>query len=186
MDPSVKDDGDGFPPVDAGSGYFLYNKIFIIHLGFYVFGENTGWVEQKMVQTVALERAKQVIEAAEQRAEEMGVAQVITVANSEGNLIAQHRMDGAWLASVNISKNKAYTSAALESPTDAFSETTQPGQSLYGLQTTDESRIVIFGGGFPLERDGEIVGAIGASGGEVDEDVEVAQAGVEKFEELVG
>lgn len=137
-----------------------------------------------MVATIELEQAKQVIDAAERRAEEIDVAQVVTVANSEGNLIAQHRMDGAWLASVNISKNKAYTSAALESPTDAFADMTQPGQSLYGLSTTDESRIVVFGGGFPLERDGELVGAIGASGGTPEEDMEVAQAGVEKFEEL--
>lgn len=138
-----------------------------------------------MVNSISLDRATQVIEAAEQRAEEVGVAQVVAVVNEEGNLVAQHRMDDAWLASVNISRNKAYTAAALEQPTDDLAEPSQPGGSLYGLQTTDDNRIVVFGGGFPLERDGEIIGAIGASGGEVDEDMAVARAGREKFEELV-
>lgn len=139
-----------------------------------------------MVETIGLDTAKQVIEAAEREAEEMGVPSVITVANPEGNLIAQHRMDGAWLASVSISRNKAYTAAALQMPTHELEEVTKPDGPLYGLQTTDHEKIVIFGGGFPLERDGEIVATIGSSGGQVDEDMEVARAGVERFEELSG
>ncbi|RBI62425.1 heme-binding protein [halophilic archaeon] len=136
-----------------------------------------------MVQTISLETAKDVIDAAERKAQDIENPMVITVANSEGNLIAQHRMDDAWLASVNISRNKAYTSAALEMATDELAGPSQPGESLYGLQTTDDDRIVVFGGGYPLTRDGEVVGAIGVSGGQVDQDMEVAQAGVEAFEE---
>ncbi|EMA44465.1 GlcG/HbpS family heme-binding protein [Halococcus saccharolyticus] len=138
-----------------------------------------------MVGTIELDTATELIEAAEGKAEEIGVPSVIAVTNSEGNLIAQHRMDGAWLPSVNISRNKAYTAAGLEMPTHELAEASEPGESLYGLQTTDEGRIVIFGGGFPLERGGEIVGAIGSSGGQVDEDMEVARAGIDRFEELV-
>lgn len=138
-----------------------------------------------MVESITLETATELIEAAERKAEEIDVPSVITVANPEGNLIAQHRMDGAWLASVNISRCKAYTAAALETPTHELADVTTPGESLYGLQTTDHERIVIFGGGFPLERDGQIVGTIGSSGGEVDEDMEVAQAGIARFEEMV-
>jgi uncharacterized protein GlcG (DUF336 family) len=137
-----------------------------------------------MVQSIALETATDVIAAAEQKAEEIDNPMVVTVANSEGNLVAQHRMDGAWLASVSISRNKAYTAAALETPTHELAEPSEPGNSLYGLQTTDEGRIVIFGGGYPLERDGEIVGTIGVSGGAVSQDREVAEAGVERWEEL--
>jgi uncharacterized protein GlcG (DUF336 family) len=138
-----------------------------------------------MAEKISLETAKQLIDAAEQKADEIGVPSVITVANPDGNLIAQHRMDGAWLASVNISRNKAYTSAALEMPTHELAEPSQPGNSLYGLQTTDDNRIVVFGGGFPLERDGEIVGTIASSGGQVDEDMTVARAGIEQFQTLV-
>jgi uncharacterized protein GlcG (DUF336 family) len=137
-----------------------------------------------MTYEMDLKTATQLIEASQDKAEEIDVPQVIAVANSEGNLVAQHRMDGAWLASIKISRNKAYTAAALEMPTHALAEMSEPGEPLYGLQTTDESRMVIFGGGYPLERDGEIVGTIGASGGQVNQDMEVAQAGVEAFDEL--
>ncbi|AEH35490.1 protein of unknown function DUF336 [Halopiger xanaduensis SH-6] len=137
-----------------------------------------------MVDSVPLETAKAVIDAAEQRADEIDNPMVITVANSEGNLVAQHRMDGAWLASVDISRNKAYTAAALDMPTDELAEPTKPGESLYGLQNTNQGRMVIFGGGYPLERDGEVVGAIGVSGGEVAQDMDVAQSGVDKFDDL--
>jgi uncharacterized protein GlcG (DUF336 family) len=135
---------------------------------------------------VTLETAKELIEAAEARAAEIDNPMVIAVANSEGNLVAHHRMDDAWLASVSISRNKAYTSAALDMPTHELAEASQPGNSLYGLQTTDEGRIVIFGGGYPLERDGEVVGAIGVSGGAVEQDRDVAEAGVARWQELHG
>jgi uncharacterized protein GlcG (DUF336 family) len=136
-----------------------------------------------MVESIPLATATQLIEAAEQKADKIDNPMVIAVANSEGNLIAQHRMDGAWLASVNISKNKAYTSAALDMPTHELAEPSEPGNSLYG--TRDEGRMVVFGGGYPLEADGEIVGTIGVSGGAVSQDQEVAEAGVDKWTQLV-
>lgn len=136
-----------------------------------------------MVRSVNLDTAKSVIEAAEQRAEEIDNPMVITVANSEGNLIAQHRMDDAWLASVDISRNKAFTAASLKTPTHELAEPSQPGEPLYGLQNTNQGRMVVFGGGYPLHRDGEIVGSIGVSGGAVEQDMDVAEAGVSKFED---
>ncbi|QRV16384.1 heme-binding protein [Haloterrigena salifodinae] len=136
-----------------------------------------------MVESVRLETAKEIIDAAEQRAEEIDNPMVIAVSNSEGNLIAQHRMDGAWLASVDISRNKAYTAAALDMPTHDLADPTRPGESLYGLQNTNQGKMVIFGGGYPLERDGDIVGAIGVSGGEVEQDMDVAESGVDRFDE---
>jgi uncharacterized protein GlcG (DUF336 family) len=137
-----------------------------------------------MTEDVTLEQAKKLVKASEEKAEEIDNPMVITVANSEGNLIAQHRMDGAWLASVNISRNKAYTSAALDMPTHDLTEASEPGNSLHGLQTTDDNRIVVFGGGYPLEREEEVLGAIGVSGGEVSQDREVAEAGVQKWKEI--
>lgn len=139
-----------------------------------------------MVTTISLETAKTVIDACEQKAAEIENPMVITVANSEGNLVAQHRMDGAWLASVDISRNKAYTAAALEMPTHELADPSQPGNSLYGLQNTNQGRMVIFGGGYPLEADDEIVGTVGVSGGAVEQDMEVAEAGVEAFEDHSG
>ena len=133
--------------------------------------------------SISLDQAKELIEAAEEHANELDLKMVITIANPEGNLIAQHRMDDAWLASVSISRNKAYTAAALQMPTQELAEPSQPGESLWGLQTTDDNRIVVFGGGYPLEVDGEIVGAVGVSGGEVSQDMDVASAAVDYFDE---
>jgi uncharacterized protein GlcG (DUF336 family) len=138
-----------------------------------------------MTDRVTLDEATELVAAAETTADEIDNPMVITVANEEGNLVAQHRMDGAWLASVSISRNKAYTAAALDMPTHELAEPSEPGNSLYGLQTTDDNRIVIFGGGYPLERDGEVVGAIGVSGGAVSQDREVAEAGVDRWGALV-
>jgi uncharacterized protein GlcG (DUF336 family) len=138
-----------------------------------------------MVHSITLKTAKELIEAAERKAEEIGNPMVITVANGEGNLVAQHRMDDAWLASVSISRNKAYTAAALDTPTHELAEPTEPGNSLYGLQTTDEGRLVTFGGGYPLlDEAGNVVGAFGVSGGAVEQDMDVAEAGVERWTEL--
>lgn len=136
-----------------------------------------------MNDSISLETAKAIIDAAEKRAETIDNPMVITVANPEGNLVAQHRMDDSWLASLDISRNKAYTAAALETPTHELAEPSAPGESLYGLQNTDQGRIVIFGGGYPLRRDGDIVGTIGVSGGAVEQDMDVAQTGVDEFNE---
>jgi uncharacterized protein GlcG (DUF336 family) len=138
-----------------------------------------------MVHSITLDTAKELIDVAEQKAEEIDNSMVITVANSEGNLVAQHRMDDAWLASVSISRNKAYTAAALDTPTHELAEPSEPGNSLYGLQTTDEGRLVVFGGGYPLtDEEGNVVGAFGVSGGAVEQDMEVAEAGVGRWNEL--
>lgn len=138
-----------------------------------------------MVAAIALDTARRIVEASEDRADEMDNPMVVTVANSEGNLIAQHRMDDAWLASVSISRNKAYTSAALDMPTHELAEASEPGNSLYGLDTRDEGRMVVFGGGYPLEKNGKVVGAIGVSGGAVSQDRDVAEAGVDAWNDLV-
>lgn len=135
-----------------------------------------------MSESIALTDATDLIEEAEAAADEMGLSMVVAVTNPEGNLVAQHRMDGAWLASVSISRNKAYTAAALQMPTHDLAESSRPGESLWGLQTTDDNRLVVFGGGYPIERDGEIVGALGVSGGEVAQDMAVAERALERFE----
>lgn len=144
-----------------------------------------GAEQLRTTREVSLEMAKKLIDAAEQKACEMGLAMVITVTNSEGNLIAQRRMDDAWLPSVSISRQKAYTAAGFEMPTHQLAEPTQPGGSLWGLHTTDDGQLVIFGGGYPLKVDGEVVGAIGVSGGAVSQDRTVAEAGVDRFNTLV-
>jgi len=127
---------------------------------------------------VNLDKAKKMIDAAEQKAVEIGCPMVITVVDEGGNMVAQHRMDGALLVSVDISRGKAYTSVALKMPTEKLATLTQPGQPLFGINTTDGGKLVIFGGGLPIIENGQVVGGIGVSGGSVEQDVTVVNAGL--------
>ena len=130
---------------------------------------------------ITLEEAQRILSAAEDKAEQMGQPMNIAVMDAGRNLVAFHRMDGAWVASTDIAIDKAFTSAGRGLTTRKIGEMAQPGQPLFGINTTNGGRIVIFAGGIPLMRDGEVVGAIGVSGGTVDEDHEVAEAGVAAF-----
>lgn len=127
---------------------------------------------------VNLDKAKKMISAAEKKGVEIGCPMVITVVDEGGNMVAQHRMDGALLASVDISRGKAYTSVALKMSTEKLASLTQPGQMLFGINTTDSGKLVIFGGGLPIIENGQIVGGIGVSGGSVEQDVAVVNAGL--------
>ncbi len=127
------------------------------------------------------EEARQIISAAVQKAEEIGTPMNIAVMDAGMNLVAFERMDDAWVLSIDIAMGKAFTSAGRGLSTRDIAEKAQPGQSLFGVNTTNGGRVVIFAGGLPLMRDGEVVGAIGVSGGPVDQDEEVAQAGVDAF-----
>ncbi|SFE50779.1 GlcG/HbpS family heme-binding protein [Alteribacillus iranensis] len=133
---------------------------------------------------ITLEEARKIIEGAEQEAKQIGVSMVIAIVDEGGNFVAKHRMDDAWIASVDIAENKAWTSVALKMPTSQLAEATVPNAELYGLNTTNNGRIVVFGGGIPLERDGKVIGAIGVSGSTVPHDVQVAEAGVRAFEQI--
>ena len=127
---------------------------------------------------ITLEEAQRIISAAEDKARQMGQPMNIAVMDAGRNLVAFHRMDGAWVASTDIAIDKAFTSAGRGLTTRKLGEMAQPGQPLFGINTTNSGRIVIFAGGIPLMRDSEVIGAIGVSGGTVDEDHEVAEAGV--------
>ncbi|WP_424767722.1 GlcG/HbpS family heme-binding protein [Paenibacillus sp. sgz302251] len=131
---------------------------------------------------ITLEVAKVLIHAAELRARELGIAEVIAIVDDGGNFVASHRMDHAWLASVDIAYNKAWTAVALKMPTESLAPLAVPSGELYGINTTNHGRVVVFGGGIPLSFEGRIVGAVGASGSTVANDIEVAKAAVRAFE----
>lgn len=130
-----------------------------------------------------LDEGLKLAEAARREAEKVGVPMVIAVVNSEGNLIVEHRMDGALLVSLDIALNKAYSAVAVKVPTHKLAEVAQPGQSLYGIQNCDRGRMVIFGGGYPVDVDGELVAGLGVSGGSVEEDMKVAEGALKAFQE---
>ena len=119
--------------------------------------------------------AEQAIEAAAKKAAELGLRMCIAVTDEAGDLKAFRRMDGAPKLSTEIATNKAYTAASFGMPTHAwFDFIKNDPPLLHGI--THTPRLVVFGGGFPIHLEGEIVGAIGLSGGHYTQDMECARA----------
>ena len=131
--------------------------------------------------SVPLSTATTVIDAAVAKAEEIGQPMNIAVVDDGGHLIAFARMDGAIKASIDISIRKARTSIMMNLPTSALMDVSQPGGELYGLEQLSGG-MVLFGGGLLLESGGRVYGAIGVSAGSVEQDVQVAEAGVAAFQ----
>lgn len=134
---------------------------------------------------LTLDAANALIEKIKVKATEMGVNVVIAVSDRAGRPVVVQCMDGAYIASFDIAINKTYTSASLKMSTEALGHLSQPGQPLYGIQFTNEGKIVIFGGGETLEVDGEIIGALGVSGGSAEEDTAIAAYGKKIFSEII-
>jgi uncharacterized protein GlcG (DUF336 family) len=130
---------------------------------------------------VTLKDAKRIIEAAEKKAAEIGQPMNIAVADGGGNIVAHVRMDKAWLGSIDISQKKAYTARAFDISTKDLATHSQSGGQFFGIHASNNGKVMIFAGGIPLKKNGEVVGAIGVSGGSGDQDHAVAEAGAAAF-----
>lgn len=130
---------------------------------------------------VTLNDARRVIAAAEKEAVELGQPMNIAVVDEGGNLVAHVRMDGAWIGSIDISINKAFTARAFDIATKDLAAHSQSGGQFFGIHGSNHGRIMIFAGGVPLKRDGKVVGGIGVSGGSGEQDQTVAEAGAAAF-----
>lgn len=131
--------------------------------------------------SIDLAQARKIIAAAEKKASEIKQPMNIAVVDAGGNLVAHVRMDNAWIGSINISINKAFTSRAFDITTKDLGDNSQPGQQFFGIHASNDGRIMIFAGGIPLKQDGKVVGAIGVSGGSGEQDHSVAEAGAAAF-----
>jgi uncharacterized protein GlcG (DUF336 family) len=122
--------------------------------------------------------ARRIIDAAEKKAIEIGQPMNIAVVDEGANLISHIRMDDAWIGSINIAINKAFTSRAFNISTKELAENSQPGDQFYGIHVSNHDRVMIFAGGIPLkDSKGVVIGAIGVSGGSGVQDQSVAEAG---------
>jgi uncharacterized protein GlcG (DUF336 family) len=130
---------------------------------------------------ITLEDARRIIAAAETKAKEIGQPMNIAVADAGGNLVAHIRMDNAWIGSVDISIKKAWTSRAFDITTKDLAENSQSGDQFFGIHASNNGKVMIFAGGIPLKKDGQVVGAIGVSGGSGEQDHAVAEAGAAAF-----
>lgn len=133
------------------------------------------------IKELSLDIVKEMAKAAEEKAQEMNVPVIFAAVDAGANLMLMHRMEEAFITSIDIAINKAYTAACLKQGSHNIAECVQPGQSLYGLQLTNNCKIVPFGGGLPVIVDGKVVGAVGVSGGTVEEDMTIAQAAIDTF-----
>ncbi|GLQ56180.1 GlcG/HbpS family heme-binding protein [Devosia nitrariae] len=133
----------------------------------------------KTIRELDLSDARKLLEGA--RALEIGVPMCIAIADSAGNLLAFERMDGGKITSIVIAIDKAFTAAAARKATHEYGEASQPGSPAYGINSAIGGRLMIVGGGLPVQVDGEVVGAVGVSSGTPLQDRAVAQAALDHF-----
>jgi len=130
---------------------------------------------------ITLDTAQKVIAAGVAEAKAQGQPMNIAVVDAGNNLVAFARMDGAWLGSIDIAMNKAFTSRAFDIETKTLGKLAQPGEDFYGIHVSNGGKVMIFAGGVPLKRNGTVVGAVGISGGMGKQDQAVAEAGAKAF-----
>ena len=127
--------------------------------------------KSQQIATITLAAAKKMAQAVEAKALESNVPVVFSVVDHGGNTLLLQRMDDACVTSCDISLNKAYTACCLRQVTHEITDAVQPVAALYGFQLTNQQRIVIFGGGLPVILNGKLIGAVGVSGGTVEQDI---------------
>jgi uncharacterized protein GlcG (DUF336 family) len=125
--------------------------------------------------SISYELAQKMADAAVAKAKELGVSENVAILDEGGNLKAFSRMDGTPIPTIEIAQNKAYTALFGVSTQDFFNFIQGDPSLLAGIPTL--ARVAAWGGGFPIEVNGEVVGAIGVSGAPmVENDVECAKA----------
>src|SRR3977135_1774509 len=119
---------------------------------------------------MTMEKAQRIIEAGIGKAKKIGQPMNIAVVDAGTNLTAFTRMDGAWLGSIDIAINKAFTARAFEITTRDLGRNSPPGSQFYGIHAANHGRVMIFAGGVPLKANGQVMGAVGVSGGSGEQD----------------
>jgi uncharacterized protein GlcG (DUF336 family) len=132
----------------------------------------------RQYETVTLADAKRMLSAAEAKAASLGIAYNIAIVDAGGHLVAFVRQDGALIGSIDLAIDKAITARFFDKTTSELATLAQSGQQLFGIQVSNAGKVVIFGGGIPIVSKGNIVGAVGTSAGTVEQDIEVAEAGI--------
>src|SRR5258708_13048152 len=114
---------------------------------------------------MTLNKARLLIEGAIEKAKQIGQPMNIAIVDAGANLAAFVRMDGAWLGSIDIAINKAFTAKAFDISTLELGRNSQPGNQFFGIHESNRGRVMIFAGGIPLKVSGQVVGAVGVSAG---------------------
>jgi uncharacterized protein GlcG (DUF336 family) len=137
-----------------------------------------------------LKEARAMVAAAQRKAEELRVAQTVCIVDDGGFPIALERMDGARITGPQIAWNKAFTAAGHKRSTHLFTTPPNgpalPGNEAFGIQLSFEGRFAAFVGGFPIVVNGEVIGGVGLSGGNGEQDTKCALAALQALKELLG
>jgi len=134
------------------------------------------------IHRLSSDEAARLIAGAERKANELGIPMCIAICDDAGHLIAFKRMDGAKQLSIRLSDDKAHTSAISKRPTHEYNAENLPGELVFGIHTSSGGRFSTVGGGFPVIVEGEVVGAIGVSGGKASQDMECCEAAMADFQ----
>ncbi len=130
---------------------------------------------------ITLKIAEPTLAAAKKLAYEIGVSMNIAIVDYGANLLLFCRMDKAWLGSMDLAIKKAKTARFFNMESGVLGKLSQPGGPLYQVEISNGG-LVSFHGGIPLKNnEGEVVAAIGVSGGSVEQDYQVAAAGANAF-----
>jgi uncharacterized protein GlcG (DUF336 family) len=124
---------------------------------------------------LSLDLALSLLARVREEAEARDLSLAAAVVDSSGHVLASQRMDGTALGAMQLAAGKAFTAVSWATPSGEFSLSTQPGGDDWGWNTTDP-RVVVYAGGIPLLVDGELLGAVGASGGAASDDEECVAA----------
>ena len=133
----------------------------------------------KQVLKLTLEDAKKMMDGAISKAIDIGVDMDIAIVDDGGHLMLFTRMDNARITSINISIDKAFTAAAARKSTLDYGNAVRNHGPAFGIQTSHQGRFCVVGGGLPFFVESQIVGGIGCSSGTPDQDIVVAQAGLD-------
>jgi uncharacterized protein GlcG (DUF336 family) len=121
-----------------------------------------------------LREARAMVAAALAKSAEIGVFETVCVVDEGGFPLAMERMDGARVTGPQIAWNKAFTAAGHKRSTHLFNHPPNgpalPGNEAYGIQWSFDGKFTVFVGGFPIVVDGEVVGGVGLSGGNGEQD----------------
>lgn len=141
--------------------------------------------QMKQMDHLNLEITKNLINRVEEYSKQKEINTVIAVCGPNGNMIAVHNMDGAFLASFDVAMKKAYTGVAVKMSTLELGKLAVPGGTFYGVDKADNGKLIIIGGGIPLLVGNRMIGGLGVSGGTGEQDHEIAMYGQSIIDELI-
>jgi uncharacterized protein GlcG (DUF336 family) len=127
---------------------------------------------------MTMDKARLIVDAAIEKAKKIGQPMNIAIVDGGANLAAFMRMDRAWLGSIDIAINKAFTARAFDITTLELGRNSQPGEQFFGIHASNHGRVMIFAGGISIWVNGQIVGAVGVSGGSGEQDQALAEVAV--------